>query len=588
MLPTRPVLREPRNPRLTSVSGAKKVTLGVAGATVVLLLWSRLAQLDASLWHDEAYTVLNYVNGGPREIFFGDYRANNHVLFSLLTWATTGIVGHFDAAYRLWSVIPALGAVALVAWWTWRRLSPVAAAAVVVLATMSPLHFTLAPQARGYGLTLFAAAGMLVAADRASERGRVADVVLFGVFALVGTWTYPLFVLAVVFQAAVLAIQRDLRRPVLATCGVAAAGTLLFYWPMLGRIVEQAPQRHSEQLPWYGPVSGPFNDLARPMLTVLFPERVDLLTSHSFVAATYVLFAALGVRWLWRHEQRALLAHLVVPVVGTYLTLTVARFYLKPRFTSFLLFYVIVLLSLGVVELWHVMRHVSVVRPLIWAAIAAVVLVGSKDVIAQTRIQAEVPYENFKFVSQIVNESGIDRVMTNSRASTGLQYYLGSERLKVEDKDKGTLVRSFCYDLGPFIFVDHNGFGSPDPNLTCLRLRGAARVHVHQQARGSMDVWLVSGSNGAGGMAAEAFAADAFCRARADVQTELSDHEPDTKTLSEALARLVGFAPAVPEQARPWADRLREGVFIGRVPSSPAFENASQTVEWFCRSQTRP
>jgi hypothetical protein len=58
-----------------------------------------------------------------RDIRFEDYRANNHVLFSLVTLLTTEIVGQFEAAYRLGGAIPALSAVALVAWWAWWRLS---------------------------------------------------------------------------------------------------------------------------------------------------------------------------------------------------------------------------------------------------------------------------------------------------------------------------------------------------------------------------------------------------------------------------------------------------------------------------------
>jgi hypothetical protein len=567
--------------------------VGIIGATAGLLLWSRFSGLDTSLGTDEAYTAVVYVGGGPDEIFFGEYTPNNHVLFSLLTWATTGIVGHFEAAYRFWSVIPGLGAVVLVAWWTWRRLSPVAAAAIVVLATISPLHFTLPPHARGYGLAFLAGAGMFVTGVRASESGRLTDVVLFAVFGVVGTWTYPLFVIPFVFQAAVLVIRRDLRRRVLATCGVAAAGTLLFFLPLLGEIVEEAPERRSEQLPWYGPISGPFNDLARPMLTALLPERVDMLTSHEFVAAIYVLFAALGVRWLWRRRRHALLAHIAVPVVGTYLTLTVARFYLEPRNTSSLLFHIILLVSLGAAELWHVMGRFGFMRPLILAATGAVLLVAADDVVTRTRVRSDVPYHNYKFVGQIVDESGVEFVKTNSTRQEGLEYYIGRARLsrarlKVEE-DTASLVRSFCYAPGAFVFVDHPGFGAQTPNLACLRLRGAARVRVHQRAPGSMSVWILPGGSGADRMtAAEAYAVRAFCQARDTVETELNAQEPNMKVLRNALARLEAFAPAIPEEARPWARDLREAVFTGTTPRSTGFGNASQAVALFCQSQARP
>src|SRR5207245_1576402 len=112
---------------------ASKVALAIVGAMAVLLAWSGLVGLDTSLWHDEAYTVVTFIDRGPDSMIFGYFNTNNHLLFSLLTWATTRTFGHFEAAYRFWSVVPALAAVGVVGWWAWRRLGPVAGAAVVVL-----------------------------------------------------------------------------------------------------------------------------------------------------------------------------------------------------------------------------------------------------------------------------------------------------------------------------------------------------------------------------------------------------------------------------------------------------------------------
>ena len=52
---------------------------------------------------------------------------NNHVLYNLLSWVTTGAVGRFEASYRIWSVVPGVAAVALAAWWAWKRIGPIAA-----------------------------------------------------------------------------------------------------------------------------------------------------------------------------------------------------------------------------------------------------------------------------------------------------------------------------------------------------------------------------------------------------------------------------------------------------------------------------
>src|SRR5207247_11821 len=147
-----------------------------------------------------------------------------------------------EAVYRFWSVVPGLVAVALVAWWAWRRVGPAVSVAVVMLATVSPVHLFLTPQARGYGLALLAGGGMLVAAVRATDRGRHADVAWFAVFSAVGIWTLPSFVLPFGAQALVLLRRRDVRRPTLLACGAVAASSLLFYAPLLGAIARSSDQ----------------------------------------------------------------------------------------------------------------------------------------------------------------------------------------------------------------------------------------------------------------------------------------------------------------------------------------------------------
>lgn len=290
------------------------------------------------------------------------------MLFSLLSWGTTGIVGRFEVAYRIPSVIPGLAAVAVAGWWAWRRLGHWVAVAVVVLATVSPVHVVLSPQARGYGLAFLAGAGMLVGAVRASDYGRVADIAVFAGFGLVGIWTLPTFILVFVAQAAVLLLRRDLRRPTLIACGVVGVACLLFYAPLLGQIARSSNQQFGSQLPWYGWVSAPFSHLARPTLDVLLPSG---LGAGPLVLAIFVVLSVLACRRLWRCEDRILLLHLVAPVAATYLALVVARVWVAPRFGSFLLFHVLVLLALGACELWHLVRGHGALRALVAAAAAA-------------------------------------------------------------------------------------------------------------------------------------------------------------------------------------------------------------------------
>lgn len=65
---------------------------------VLFILWAFLTGLNLSFWHDEAWTIINYVEPGPAAIFAGEYVPNNHMLFSLLAWLTTTLErGHRDS-----------------------------------------------------------------------------------------------------------------------------------------------------------------------------------------------------------------------------------------------------------------------------------------------------------------------------------------------------------------------------------------------------------------------------------------------------------------------------------------------------------
>ena len=483
-----------------------RVALVVVGLSALLLCWSRLAFLDVSFWHDEAFSVMTYVDRGPSTMLFGDYTPNNHLLYSLLSWATTWRLGTFEAAYRIWSVLPGLVAVAIVGWWAWRRFAPFVGAAVVVLLTISPMHLDIVPQARGYGLGFLAGAGMLVGAARACDRGRASDVAWFAGFGLVGIWTLPPMVIPFLAQAAVVFVARhDLRRTVVVATAVVGFGSVLFYAPLASEIVEgsQVDYAGSEPLPWYGWATAPVEDLGQPTLASFLPDRLttgvsldgdlEIADAHILVRAALpivcVLLAGLGAWRLARRSEVAVLALLLVPIIATYVVLTAGRFFFRPRYGSFLLIPLVVLLAIGILEIWELVRHRGVfVRAVAITTATALLLIGAHNVVQRAR---QLPSENFKLVGQVVLESEIRDVVTNSDTPTGLSYYLGRQRVRVLQAE--ALSRLFCAAEGPLVFIDHNN-GSPDPDLACLESRGAVRIHVPQSRRGSLDVWFLTES----------------------------------------------------------------------------------------------
>jgi molybdate transport system substrate-binding protein len=480
------------------------VVLIVLGALLAVLVWSRFSLLGVSVWRDEAYTAVHYVNRGPDEIIFGRYVPNNHVLFSLLAWLTTRTYGRGEAVYRLWSVVPAIAAVVLVAWWSWRRISRLAAVIVVLLVLVSPLHLGLAAEARGYGLGFLAGAGVLVSAMRAGEHGRSGDLAFFAVFATIGIWTLPVFSLLVVMQGLVLiALPAVRRRTSIAIAGVAVA-SLAFYAPLLGDILGKANQRFGDQLPWDGWLQGPSDQIVLPTLRALAPEGPAWISEQPALRVMAVVLVALAVRRCWRRAEYVLLSGLIVPVVGVYTVLVAARVYVHPRFASYLLFHVVVLMALGVTEAWTLIGRTSIGRAVAAVAVLLAVMMGVRNAIVDTQSLARAPIDNYRLVAQIADGSGIDEVVTNSPRPEGLYFYLGERRVKRLDPSQ--LAAVLCDRTRNFAFVDQRTADSPKTDVSCLRERGLAPINAEQRAPGSLDVWLAddAGADGAQGDGSQA------------------------------------------------------------------------------------
>ena len=179
-----------------------------------------------SFWSDEAYSAYYYAGRGPRGIFFGDYVPNNHVLYNLLSWVTTG------RARPVRGVVPDLERRARRGRGRADRVVGLEAArdrsrrpSLVVLATVSPVHLVLTPQARGYGLAMFARRRDAHRRGPGERHEATRDVVLFAVGALVGIWTLPVFAIAAIAQAGVLLWNQELRKRTLIACGAIAVLT---------------------------------------------------------------------------------------------------------------------------------------------------------------------------------------------------------------------------------------------------------------------------------------------------------------------------------------------------------------------------
>ena len=446
----------------------------------LVLVWSRFANLGTSFWSDEAYSAYYYSNRGPHGIWFGTYVPNNHVLYNLLSWVTQAGIGRFEASYRIWSVVPGAAAVVLCAWWVWKRFGPIAATALVVLATVSPVHLVLTPQARGYGLAMFAGVVMLVGAARASDSGETRDIVLFAIGAVIGIWTLPVFAVAAIGQSFVLLWNKTIRKRTFIACIVIAALAILCYAPLFGGILDNADQQFGTRLAVVETVTGVYHHLAAPTLSNAMPFALHSTFNE---VATFFVFALLtiaAITRLWRRGDRALLANLLVPIFFTYLVLVVGRFYVQPRFASYLLFHVLVVLAIGVQQLWEVIARVTALKAVAAVVIVAFALTGSARVASLTEAQAKLPWENGKFVAQVAKATGMNYVFTDSTHPGALYFYMGADHV-VAMHATAVQKRSFCAVQSRFIFVDDEYHQIVTPHLKCLTDRHALKITVPQQ-----------------------------------------------------------------------------------------------------------
>lgn len=468
-----------------------------------MLLWTRLTGLGASFWRDEIFSVVHYSNRGPGSIWFGHYEPNNHVLFNFLSWGTANLLGHSEAVYRLWSVLPATAAVGLVTWWLWQNWSSWLAVVFACLAVTAPLHLELAKQARGYGLGFLAGALLLVGAVSIVRRPSRRWYVVLAVAGLLGTWTLTGFLLAFVGEVYSLLPSKQARRGVAIVTAVVLAGALVFYAPLLGAILGPLGHRGSyfnaevgRPLGWDSFLLGPSDQFFGPVARLLL---------HVHAAAFYqvagVALAASGAISLWRSGDRLLLLALAGPLVFTELSLTALHVNVNPRFVSFLLFHFLLLVGLGLLAWGRAAGNVPGLRWLVPAAGAVLMVVLSVRLVDLNDRWDAVPIENFKQVAQVVHGAGFADVVTDSVRPRGLRYYLGTPHVRIPSPER--LEALFCRTRQPLAYVDHLAYReikyAGDPvrpmpvSVSCLRSRHATLVSVPQRDRGlPVEVWLLN------------------------------------------------------------------------------------------------
>jgi hypothetical protein len=458
------------------------------GAYVVLggaLVFTRLYGISRSYWLDEITTVEEFVRAGPREIIAGHYVPNNHELFSFLAWVVSSTAGESETALRLLSVLPFIAGVALVTGWLHVRVGALAGLTFLFLATVSPLLLDITRQARGYGLAFAAMSVMLVCALELRTTRSTWLVAGFCAAGLVGTTTLPNVGISFVALALVLLGDGVLRGRMALGTTVTVVLSAAWYAPHIDDILEGSRQTYGVEMRLAWLTTAPLDQILIPALiwidgVVLVPEARWL----PLVAAALLL---LGASPLLRDRYTALV--LASGPVATVLVLWITGTYAVPRFLSYLLVPLFMLMASGIASL---VTRLGSDRPPVARIVVAFVTLGlvAAGFVATGTDVVRLPREDPKGAVGAITSSEYASapVYAHQLRPQTTEFYLG--RPVIAAKTAGRL-RVACAATEPVVVVAQP-WTQPAPQLPCGDRPGIRRYRFEQYTRGGeIVVWLV-------------------------------------------------------------------------------------------------
>lgn len=465
---------------MTEAHARRVAMLAYLGLGAVLVA-TRTIGLDHGLWHDEVVAVVQFVREGPREILSGTDLS--HELFAILAWGTTSLVGESEIALRAWSVLPFVAGVAVVTTWLHVRVRPLAGVAFLFFATASPLLLDISRQARGYGLAFLAMGILVVAALEASRSRRGWSVVAFAAAGVFGTWTLPQFGIAFAATGAVLMLERTLRTRVAVALGVAFPAILGWYAPHLGEVRAASRIEDGVQIGLADLLVSPFHHVLTPAL--LWIDGTVVSGTLVWLPLAFVAGITMAYSPLLRDRSSALV--LCAGVVVTLFVLWVAQAYVIPRYLSFLLVPLLMLVASGVAEIVERFR----VRPAVVGTLAAALLVGlaTLSFVAVVRDVLRYPREAYRDAARAIGRAPASApVLVYLRNAEGLDFYV-ERPLRVLEPDE--VPAAVCAGRRQVIYVTQP-FGIPHVEVPCLDRPGVELHRLRQYTRGDeLNVWIV-------------------------------------------------------------------------------------------------
>ncbi len=448
------------------------------GAT---LAWSRLVGLGHSFWNDEIVMVQEFVRRGPGRILAGPDLS--HELMAVLSWAASSVVGESEIALRLLSVLPFIAGVVFVTAWLHSRLGALSGLLFLFLATVSPVLLDITRQARGYGIAFLAMGVLVVAALEAHRTGRAWAVVAACGAGVVGTWTLPQFAVAFLATMVVLLFVGEVRRPTAIGLGVSLVAIVGWYAPHVGEVRSASQIEDGVQIgfPWV--VTAPIDQILLPAL--FWIDGTALVAGVVWLPLVLLAIAVIASSPLVHDRVQALL--LGSGVVVTVVTLWIAQAYVIPRYLSYLLVPLFILLATGAASiLSRITERRAVLRTVVCLVVLVVLAVRfaivAPDVVA-------LPREAHRDAAEVIQRRGTSTpVVAYMRNPGNLAFYLDRPVLA---PDRANVAARVC-EREDAVFYVFQPFALEDVVVPCLDRPGVEHQRFRQYARGGeMNVWFV-------------------------------------------------------------------------------------------------
>jgi hypothetical protein len=459
----------------------------VVGSYAILgsvLAWSRLIRLDRGYCCDEVATVVDYVRAGPDAILAGSYAPNNHKLYSLVGWATSAALGESEIALRLWAAVPFIAGAIVVTAWLHVRLGPLSGVLFLFFATVSPLLLDLTREARGYGLAFLAMSVMIVTALETLRSPRTSMTLAFFVSGVVGTWTLPHFGIAFACTGAVLLTKAHDRVGWAGGLGLSLVAAAAPYAMQLDDIVTTSSQPYGAPIDNAWAITAPLDQTLIPAL--IYIDEVFLRPALGSAVVVVALAVLIGSSPLMRSWGSAL-------ILGTGVVATVAAFwatgtYVVPRFFSFLLVPLLMLLASGIAAI--LASSVASRRPgartlLAVMTLGGVTLIATPLMVKITRLPRVAAAEAAAAIrSRTPLSTPVFVYMPYPR---DFQFHFGPMQTARTPQQ----LRRVCNAPREVVFVRQQ-WPLPSATARCTRRAGTRQIRIEQYARGGeIDLWFI-------------------------------------------------------------------------------------------------